>query len=210
MKKSTEVMLSSNSDEWETPQSYYDELNSEYVFVLDPCTDGKNGKAPFCFTREEDALTKEWWPYRRVFMNPPYGRATGIWIEKAYKESLKGCLVVCLIPARTETKYWHNFCAKGRITLIKGRLKFRGFSEKYQKIVDDIAAPFPSALVVFPNPLAKRRPRPKDEKNLHARPRFKCTMCGNRSFRQTLKSVWVCSRCTALIVTGEDYRTWTV
>ena len=74
-------------------------------------------------------------------MNPPYGREVGVWIEKAYKESLKGAIVVCLIPSRTDTKYWHDYCMKANeIRFIKGRLKF-GDSKN--------SAPFPSAIVIF-------------------------------------------------------------
>ena len=74
-------------------------------------------------------------------MNPPCGREVGVWIEKAYKESLKGAIVVCLIPSRTDTKYWHDYCMKANeIRFIKGRLKF-GDSKN--------SAPFPSAIVIF-------------------------------------------------------------
>ena len=75
-------------------------------------------------------------------MNPPYGKEIGLWIKKAYESSLNGATVVCLIPSRTDTKYWHEYCSKGEIRFIKGRLKFGGLNKP---------APFPSAVVVFSN-----------------------------------------------------------
>ena len=75
----------------------------------------------------------------RVFMNPPYGREIGHWIQKAYQET--EAQVVCLIPARTDTKYWHEFCMKANeIWFIEGRLKFGDGCQP---------APFPSSVVVF-------------------------------------------------------------
>ena len=74
------------------------------------------------------------------WMNPPYGREIIKWMKKAYQESLKGCTVVCLVPSRTDTIWWHDYAMKGEITFIKGRLKFGNQSNP---------APFPSAVVVF-------------------------------------------------------------
>ena len=73
-------------------------------------------------------------------MNPPYGREIGAWMKKAYESSLQGAMVVCLVPARTDTKWWHDYAIKGEIEFIRGRLKF-GKSKN--------SAPFPSAVVVF-------------------------------------------------------------
>lgn len=73
-------------------------------------------------------------------MNPPYGRTIGAWMRKAYEESLKGAVVVCLVPARTDTAWWHDYAAKGKVRFLRGRLKFEGAKAN---------APFPSALVVF-------------------------------------------------------------
>jgi site-specific DNA-methyltransferase (adenine-specific) len=133
------VLLSSKSTEWSTPQDFYDKLNSEFVFNLDPCATHENHKCSAYFTKEDDGLSQSW-AGKAVFMNPPYGREVGKWIKKAYGESLKGATVVCLIPARTDTAYWHDYCMKGEIRFIRGRLKFGGAEN---------SAPFPSALVIF-------------------------------------------------------------
>ena len=135
---------SSRTEEWGTPQDLFDKLNDEFGFTLDPCANEENHKCNKYFTIEDDGLKQDW-SNDVVFMNPPYGREIGKWVEKAYKESLKGAVVVCLIPARTDTRYWHNYIfpyAKD-IRFLKGRLKF----VKGNKIGD--AAPFPSAVVIF-------------------------------------------------------------
>ena len=72
-------------------------------------------------------------------MNPPYGRAIKHWVEKAYTESKRGATVVCLIPARTDTAYWHDYCFKGEVRFLRGRLSFSNKG----------TAPFPSAVVIF-------------------------------------------------------------
>ena len=132
------VHFSSNSNEWTTPQDYFNVLNKEFNFTLDPCCTKKSAKCDKFYTLEDDGLSKDW-SNEIVFMNPPYGREIKYWIKKAYEESLKGAIVVCLVPARTDTIYWHEYCMKGEVRFIKGRLKFSGKD----------AAPFPSALVVF-------------------------------------------------------------
>lgn len=138
----TELMFSSNDNTWETPISFFNRINDEFYFDLDVCASDENAKCSKYFTEEDDALSKDWKGV--CWMNPPYGRQISKWIEKAYQESKKGATVVCLIPARTDTSYWHKFIfpyAK-EIMFIKGRLKF-GKSNN--------SAPFPSALVVFKN-----------------------------------------------------------
>jgi|TARA_R100001015_G_C4549185_1_gene111443 phage N-6-adenine-methyltransferase len=134
------VHFSSQSNEWTTPNDFYKELNKEFNFTLDPCCTKTNAKCKKFFTKKDDGLSKDWFN-ETVFMNPPYGREIKNWIKKAYEESLKGALVVCLIPARTDTTYWHNYCMKGEIRFIKGRLKFSNKN----------SAPFPSAVVIFRN-----------------------------------------------------------
>jgi phage N-6-adenine-methyltransferase len=135
------VHYSSKSAEWETPQDFYEMLNGTFQFNLDPCASAETAKCENYFTEQEDGLSKNWEGHR-VFMNPPYGRQIGKWIKKAYEEGEKrGTIVVCLIPSRTDTKYWHEYCMKAdEIYLVKGRLKFGNSSN---------AAPFPSAVVVF-------------------------------------------------------------
>lgn len=139
----TSVHFSSASDDWPTPQDFFDKVNQEFGFTLDPCSSENNAKCETFFTREDDGLTQEW--TGRVWMNPPYGRTIGQWMKKAY-ESVGGAaeLVVCLVPARTDTAWWHDYAMKGEVRFIRGRLKFGGHRN---------SAPFPNALVVFRNPL---------------------------------------------------------
>ena len=134
-----DIHYSSKSNEWTTPQDFFDKLNAEFHFTLDVAATQENAKCEKYFTVETDGLNQSWIG-QTCWMNPPYGREIGKWIEKAYKESIKGVTVVCLIPARTDTTYWHEFVMKGEIRFIKGRLKF-GSSK--------LNAPFPSAVVIF-------------------------------------------------------------
>lgn len=137
-----DVHYSSKTDLWATPQDFFNRLNEEFAFTLDPCSDGTNNKCDLYFTKEDDGLAQDWTP-QTVFMNPPYGRVIGDWIRKAYEESERGATVVCLIPARTDTRYWHEYVMKAEeIRLVKGRLKFGDGKN---------SAPFPSAVVIFRN-----------------------------------------------------------
>lgn len=131
-------LFTSNTDLWETPQDFFDRLNKEFNFELDVCATDENAKCEEYFTEETDGLKQEWTGV--CWMNPPYGRQIGKWVKKAYESSLNGATVVCLLPARTDTRWWHDYCMKGEIRLVKGRLKF-GDSKN--------SAPFPSAVVVF-------------------------------------------------------------
>ena len=142
-KKTQKVMFSSGSLEWETPQKLYDILDSMFHFTLDPCATPKNSKCKSYFTKGEDGLEKSWKGHT-VFMNPPYGRDIKKWIKKAYEQSRHpNTIVVCLLPSRTDTKYWHDYCMKAqKIYFVKGRLKFGEATN---------SAPFPSAIVVFKN-----------------------------------------------------------
>lgn len=135
------VHFSSEDQTWSTPREFYDRLNKEFSFTLDPCATPQTAKCDKYYTVHDDGLSKDW-SKDRVFMNPPYGRQIGHWIKKAYNESQKGALVVCLIPARTDTRYWHDyiFGKASEIRFIKGRLKFGDSTN---------SAPFPSALVIF-------------------------------------------------------------
>ena len=138
----TKLMFSSNDMTFSTPQDFFDRLNEEFNFTLDPCCVKETAKCKTYFTPEIDGLTQSWEGYT-VFMNPPYGREIGRWLKKAYEESLKGTTVVCLIPARTDTKYWHDYCMNAdEIRFVKGRLKFGNSTN---------SAPFPSAVIVFRN-----------------------------------------------------------
>lgn len=140
------VLFSNDRDDWETPQGFFDTLNNVFSFTLDACASTHNTKCMKFFTREDDALTKDWARYGRVWLNPPYGRTIAKWMQKAYEESQRGSFVVCLVHARTDTKWWHNWVeGKADVTFVKGRLKFHleGSNGKIG------AAPFPSALVVY-------------------------------------------------------------
>jgi len=134
------VHFSSRSGEWPTPPDIFAELDREFGFTLDPCATAENAKCAKFYTRAEDGLAQSW-AGEVVFMNPPYGRAVGAWIEKAYRESQNGATVVCLIYARTDTHYWHRYVMRAsEIRLIRGRVRFGGAGRP---------APFPSAIVVF-------------------------------------------------------------
>ena len=136
-----DVHYSSKTNEWSTPQAFFDELNKEFNFTLDPCATSENAKCTKYFTVEDDGLKQDW-SKDVVFMNPPYGREIKYWVQKAYEESLKGATVVCLIPARTDTAYWHDyiFGKADDIRFLRGRLKF-GDSKN--------PAPFPSAIIIY-------------------------------------------------------------
>lgn len=134
------VLFSSNSDEWSTPEEIYNELDKEFNFNLDPCSTAENHKTEDYFTIADNGLIKSWGG-RRVFCNPPYS-TIGEWVKKAYYESFKeDTLIVLLIPARTDTKYFQEYIYhRSEIRFIKGRLKF-GNSKN--------SAPFPSMVVIF-------------------------------------------------------------
>ena len=134
-----DVHFSSKTDLWSTPQEFFNGLNQEFGFNLDPCATPNNAKCENFFTVVEDGLVMSW-GQSVVFMNPPYGREISKWMEKAFRSSLNGATVVCLVPARTDTRWWHDYAMKGEVRLLKGRLKF-GVAEN--------SAPFPSAVVVF-------------------------------------------------------------
>lgn len=133
------AMFSSATVEWPTPRDFFDKCAAEFgPFDLDPCATAENAKAARYYTKHDDGLAQSW--TGRVWMNPPYGRTISAWMRKAYEESLKGAVVVCLVPARTDTAWWHDYAAKGKVRFLRGRLKFEGAKAN---------APFPSALVVF-------------------------------------------------------------
>jgi phage N-6-adenine-methyltransferase len=141
-KQVQQLMFSSKTDEWATPQQFYEKLNWRFgPFDLDPCASTHNTKCANFFTEAEDGLTKNWEGFT-TFVNPPYGRGIDKWIKKAFDESRKEATrVVMLIPARTDTKYWHQYVMRAdEVYFLKGRLKFGEC---------DNSAPFPSAVIVF-------------------------------------------------------------
>jgi phage N-6-adenine-methyltransferase len=133
-----DAMYLSKSDDWETPQYLFDKLDAIFDFTVDVCASSKNAKCSPYYTKAEDGLRQSWTGV--CWMNPPYGRQIGEWVKKAFDAAEKGATVVCLLPARTDTKWWQAYCTHGEISFIPGRLKF-GDSKN--------SAPFPSALVVF-------------------------------------------------------------
>jgi phage N-6-adenine-methyltransferase len=143
MNKATQkTLFSSTSGEWSTPVDFFNKLDWRFgPFDLDPCASPHNTKCANFFSHAENGLQKDWGGFT-CFVNPPYGRGIDKWIEKGYKESQKpNTKVIMLIPARTDTKYWHEYVMKAsQIHFVKGRLKF-GDAEN--------CAPFPSAVVVF-------------------------------------------------------------
>lgn len=133
------VHHSSKRMDWETPQELFEEIDSQFHFDVDVCATAENAKLPVFFTPAQDGLSKKWAP-RTCWMNPPYGREIGQWMKKALEESEKGATVVCLVPSRTDTAWFHDYAMKGEIRFLRGRIKFQGAPNP---------APFPSALVVF-------------------------------------------------------------
>ncbi len=142
----TTVHFSSKTDLWETPQSFFDALNEEFGFTLDVCASAENAKCRRFYTSVDDGLAQSWEGV--CWMNPPYGRTIGKWMKKAFLSAEQGAVVVCLVPARTDTAWWHDYAAKGEVRFIRGRLKFGCHSN---------SAPFPSAVIIFrPKPLTCR------------------------------------------------------
>jgi phage N-6-adenine-methyltransferase len=132
------VHFSSATDMWEPPQSFFNGLLQEFSFRLDVCANAGNAKCDRFFSVEQDGLIQNWDGV--CWMNPPYGRVIGAWMQKAEESARRGATVVCLVPARTDTAWWHDYALKGEIRFLRGRLKFGGHKN---------SAPFPSALVIF-------------------------------------------------------------
>lgn len=147
MTKINNIHFSSESDEWESPKNVFHFYNKLFNFSLDAAATIENSLCSNYFTKENNSLEQDWNKYGNIWCNPPYGKLIGKFIEKGYEESKKGCSIVFLIPARTDTKYWHNFCSKGEVFFIKGRLSFKNKTN----LLKNISAPFPSAIVIFRN-----------------------------------------------------------
>lgn len=136
-----ELMFSSKTDNWATPQWFFDELNKEFNFTLDPCATNENHKCDKYFTKEQDGLNQVW-DNDIVYINPPYGRDIKYWVGKAYNTHIRSNnTIVMLLPARTDTLWFHAFIyGKAEIRFLKGRLKFGDCKN---------SAPFPSMIVIF-------------------------------------------------------------
>mgnify|MGYP001030497106 CR=1 FL=1 len=128
MARITRGLFSSTTCEWRTPKALYQALDAEFAFDDDPCPIGGT-----------DGLKREWG--QCVYMNPPYGHEITPWVKRAYEHSLTGAVVVCLLPSRTDTRWWHEYVMKAReIRFIRGRLHFNDSPQ---------GAPFPSCIAVF-------------------------------------------------------------
>lgn len=138
-------LFTSSRDDWRTPDWLFDSLNAEFRFTLDPCSTDENAKCVKHYTQVDDGLSQPW-DGERVFCNPPYGRQIGRWVKKAAESR---ALVVMLLPARTDTRWFHNYIYhKAEIRFLSGRLTFGGPSLG--------RAPFPSMIVIFnPEPVTK-------------------------------------------------------
>ena len=140
------VHFMSKQSDWATPQCLCEGLNAVFGFELDVCATSENAKCKRVFTPDDDGLKQAW--TGTCWMNPPYGREIGSWMRKAFESSLSGALVVCLVPARTDTQWWHKYAMRGEIRYLRGRLKFGTSSN---------SAPFPSAIVIFRPPIGGRQ-----------------------------------------------------
>jgi phage N-6-adenine-methyltransferase len=146
----TSLMFSSAKADWSTPEDFFQQLDAEFRFGLDAAATAQNCKlkaylGPGSFLAE-DGLTADWQKFAwglAVYVNPPYGRGIGQWVQKAYEESQKGLTVVMLLPARTDVRWFHQWALKGELRFVEGRLKFGDGSN---------SAPFPSVVVVFRPP----------------------------------------------------------
>ena len=146
MKDMNRALLSSKKMDYCTPQDFFDVLNGEFHFVLDAAATEESAKCPAYYTPETDGLSSPWnIAGGAVCCNPPYGRESGKWVQKAYQEAKNGTTIVLLIPARTDTSYFHDYIyGKAEIRFVRGRLHFTDEDgRKYPP------APFPSMVVVY-------------------------------------------------------------
>lgn len=140
------LMFSSKKQDWETPSKFFDEINSKYHFSFDLAANIQNAKCQKFYTPLDDSLNQDWEKIKgNMFLNPPYGRDLKKWVKKAAETSLEpNQFLVMLIPARTDTSYWHDYIfGKAEIEFLRGRLMFEADG------VPGDRAPFPSALVIY-------------------------------------------------------------
>jgi len=136
----SKAMFSSKNPCWATPPSVFNPLDEEFCFDIDVCASNENAKCSLFYSEDADGLSKDWGA-NVCWMNPPYGREISRWMRKAYESSQQGATVVCLVPARTDTAWWHDYAMKAsEIRYVRGRIKFVGAKSN---------APFPSAIVIF-------------------------------------------------------------
>jgi len=154
----SKVMFSSKSDEWATPDGLYETLHAEFDFNVDGAATASNSRCTFYYCLDwVDALKQSWSTDSRwiikptVWLNPPYSQCYEF-IAKAAEEARNGCTVVCLVPSRTDTRWFHDYVWDREthqpqpgveVRFLKGRLKFGGAKA---------GAPFPSMIVIFSPP----------------------------------------------------------
>lgn len=154
----TEGMRTSLTDQWATPQHVFDILDEEFRFTLDVCADESNHKTELYYSKKEDGLQQHWMGV--CWMNPPYGKEIGKWVKKAFESARGGAIVVALLPARTDTRWWRDYVMKAsELRFINGRLKFGNSNQ---------CAPFPSVIAIFgtdttPRILQVSYPEPEDK-----------------------------------------------
>ena len=142
----TSGMTSSLTDNWATPQYLFDKLDDEFHFTLDVCASLQNAKCERFYDVKADGLAQEW--AGTCWMNPPYGRTIGQWVKKAYEAARGGAVVVCLLPARTDTRWWRDYVMRAsELRFISGRVKFGDAKT---------GAPFPSVIAIFGTPTTPR------------------------------------------------------
>jgi phage N-6-adenine-methyltransferase len=163
------IHFSSQTDLWATPPDLFEAVNAVFGFELDVCATPDSAKCERFYSPQEDGLKQEWSGI--CWMNPPYGREIGRWMKKAYEAGEAGATVVCLVPARTDTRWWHDYASRGVVLFLKGRLRFGGAIS---------SAPFPSALVVFCKTFDSELLQCLVCENVFAAKRSHAKVCGNR------------------------------
>lgn len=146
MTRITNGLMTSNTDEWGTPQKLFDMLNAEFKFEIDVCASADNHKCEKYFTKKDDGLKQDWGT-RVCFMNPPYGKEIGKWTKKAVETAKNGGVVVGVLPNRTDTNWYSDVMKASEIRIVKGRLKFND---------GENSAPFPSVVVIWGTPTTPR------------------------------------------------------
>ncbi len=143
----SKVLFSCESDDWATPPDLFAYLDNIFDFQLDAAASPHNTKCSSFFSVSDNGLAQDWHPFRRIWLNPPYGAALFPWTRKAWEEAEKGCLVVARVPARTDTKWWHeNVVGKARISFLRRRLRFRNPLKNRDGRGSCV---FPAALLVY-------------------------------------------------------------
>ena len=145
------ALFSSRSEEWATPQDFFDRLDAEFQFTLDPCATAENAKCPTFFTRSDNGLRQDWGAHV-VFCNPPYCRKVGLWAAKCHRAAQAGATVVMLVNSRTDARWFHDHVyGKAELRFVRGRLRFGS---------GVTPAPFPSLVAIYrpPDPMACLRP----------------------------------------------------